>query len=167
MRRNRENVVVSDGRQDFDFLHGRWRIRNRRLAKRLQGCTDWQEFEAAGECRSILGGIGNVDSFDAIFPDGKPISGMSLRIFDPATREWSIYWADDRICALLPPVTGRFENGIGTFRGDDELDGRPVKVVFRWYDLTPASATWEQAFSDDDGATWELNWQMLFTRTSE
>jgi len=154
----------SDGRHDFDFFYGRWHIRNRRLVKRLQGSTEWQEFDAAGECRPILSGIGNIDSFDAIFPDGKPITGMSLRIFDPQTKNWSIYWADNLVCALLPPVVGRFADGRGTFHGDDELDGRPIRVVFYWYDITPTSATWEQAFSPDDGATWETNWQMFMTR---
>src|SRR5688572_13734043 len=153
-----------DGRHDFDFFHGSWSIRNRRLKKRLQGCAEWEEFDATGECRPVLGGIGNVDSFDAILPDGDPITGMSLRIFDPVTGNWSIYWADNRVCALLPPVVGHFVGGRGSFHGVDDLDGRPICVVFRWYDITPTSATWEQAFSADDGATWETNWQMFMTR---
>ena len=31
---------------DFDFLVGRWRVHNRRLATRLRGAHDWKEFDA-------------------------------------------------------------------------------------------------------------------------
>jgi len=140
-----------DGHRDFDFLHGNWTIHNRRLAKRLQGSTEWQEFEATSEVVPILNGIGNFDRFFATFPDGKPIEGATLRIFDPETRLWSIYWADTRVCRLLPPVVGRFRNGRGEFYGDDIQDGTPVKVVFYWTDITANSARWEQAMSADGG----------------
>jgi hypothetical protein len=156
----------TDGRRAFDFLHGQWKIHNRRLAKRLQGSTEWQEFEATHECAPVIGGFGNVDHFHAIFPDGKPIEGMSVRIFDPQTRLWSIYWADNRVCRLLPPVVGRIENGRGEFYGDDVCNGQPVRVVFHWTDITPTSTRWEQAFSPDGGATWESNWIMTMTRES-
>jgi hypothetical protein len=156
----------SDGRRDFDFLHGAWRIHNRRLARRLQGSTEWDEFEATCECAPVIGGCGNVDHFHATFPDGNPIEGMSVRIFDPRTRSWSIYWADNRVCRLLPPVVGRFQGGGGDFYGDDVCDGQLVRVVFHWSDVTPTSARWEQAFSTDDGKTWESNWVMTFTRVT-
>ncbi|HKG24327.1 MAG TPA: hypothetical protein VKB09_01715 [Thermomicrobiales bacterium] len=154
----------TDGRRDFDFFHGRWRIHNRRLARRLQGCTDWQEFEATQECYPVIGGFGNVDHFYGAFPDGEPIEGMSVRLFDPMTRLWSIYWTDNRVCQLLPPVVGRFDAGRGKFFGDDVCDGTPVRVVYHWTDITPTSARWEQEFSADDGETWESNWVMTMTR---
>jgi hypothetical protein len=159
---------VTDGRHDFDFLfHGRWRIHNQHLARRLQQCTEWQEFEAWQEVRPVLGGIANVDRLVAVFPDGRPLEGMTLRIFNPRTRLWSLYWVDDRGCELQPPVVGRFENGRGTFHGADELDGKPIRIVFHWTDITPTSARWEQAFSPDGGKTWETNWRMTMTRESQ
>lgn len=157
----------NDGRHDFDFLHGSWNIRNKRLEKRLARNTNWQEFEAHCEaCYPVIGGMGNVDSFSGIFPDGQALEGMTLRIFNPQTQLWSIYWADNRSCELQPPVHGKFENRRGTFFGDDIFNGQPIKIVFYWYDITPNSATWEQAFSEDDGITWETNWQMFFTRVT-
>lgn len=157
----------NDGRHDFDFLHGSWNIRNKRLEKRLAGNTNWQEFEAhCKACYPVIGGMGNVDSFSGIFPDGQALEGMTLRIFNPQTQLWSIYWADNRSCELQPPVHGKFENRRGTFFGDDIFNGQPIKIVFYWYDITPNSATWEQAFSDDNGITWETNWKMFFTRVT-
>lgn len=154
----------TDGRHDFDFLLGRWKIHNRRLARRLEGCTEWQEFEATQEVRPVLGGLGNVDRFLATLPGVGPIEGMTIRIFNPKTRLWSLYWADNRGCELQPPVVGRFEAGSGEFSGDDTFKGKPIRVLFRWKVLGPTSAHWEQAFSPDGGKSWETNWEMTMTR---
>jgi hypothetical protein len=89
---------------------------------------------------------------------------MSLRLYNPRTRQWSIYWASNRIDGLEPPVVGSFENGVGVFEGRQELDGRPILVRFTWSSITRSSARWEQAFSPDDGKTWETNWIMTMTR---
>ena len=156
-----------DGRRDFDFLHGRWMNKNRRLRKRLQGCREWDEFEAADECRPVLGEVGNVGTFSETFPNGEPINAMSLRIFNPETKLWSIWWADDRVCDLFPPVHGRFVDGAGKFEGTDVCDGSPVDVIFNWSDITATSATWSQEFSADGGKTWEMNWEMAFTRIND
>ncbi|MGZ5220960.1 MAG: hypothetical protein ACXWC7_12810, partial [Chitinophagaceae bacterium] len=101
---------------DFDFFAGHWNIHNRRLKTRLNGCTDWIEFEASQEMRTILNGIGNIDNFKTTI-DGSPFEGMTLRLFNPITKLWSIYWADSNKGVLDPPVVGSFENNIGLFYG--------------------------------------------------
>lgn len=160
-------MTTSDGRNDFDFLQGRWRIVNRRLVARLRGSDQWNVFEATGVNWPILGGLGNIDTFATTMPDGKPINGASLRIFNPATGLWKIYWIDDRRCELTPPVAGRFVDGVGQFDGEDIEGDIPVRVRFAWSAITPESARWQQAFSTDDGATWETNWIMEFHREPE
>ena len=62
-------------------------------------------------------------------------------------------------------VVGRFANGVGTFLGDDILDGQPILVRFTWSDITDRTCRWEQAFSPNGGATGEVNWVMESTRT--
>lgn len=155
----------SDGVHGFDFLWGNWRIDNRRLRSRLTGSDDWEEFVAHGACRPILGGSGNVDDFVPFGEsDWSGFEGGALRLFDPATALWSIYWFDNVGHRLLPPLRGTFQNGIGEFLGVDEHDGRLVQVRFRWASDGPNGARWEQAFSVDDCRTWETNWLMNFTR---
>ncbi len=155
-----------DGRHDFDFLFGRWTIHNRKLIKPLEpGSTEWVEFRAEAEARPILGGLGNIDSFiTADMPGRGAYEGATLRLFDPQTDVWRIWWASTGMPGRLdPPLEGGFVDGHGVFFCDDVVDGQPIKVRFDW---TPgeASARWEQAFSFDDGQTWESNWIMSFTR---
>jgi hypothetical protein len=151
-----------DGRHDFDFYFGRWAVHNRRLVERLVGCQEWEELEATQECRPLLGGLGNLDDFVTAWRGG--YRGMTLRLFQPATRQWSIYWANDRDGVLEPPVVGRFTDGVGTFLGRDHHRGTPVLARFVWSHITAHSARWEQAFSTDEGTTWEVNWVMEMTR---
>ncbi len=148
---------------DFDFFIGHWNIHNRRLKTRLNGCTEWIEFEAYQEMHTILNGLGNTDNFKAMF-DGKPFEGMTLRLFNPAARLWSIYWADSDKVVLDPPVLGSFKNAIGEFYGKDIFNGKEILVKFKWDKTDPGNPVWSQAFSADRGKSWEWNWYMYMTK---
>jgi hypothetical protein len=153
----------TSSQNDFDFFVGHWNIRNRKLKTRLNGCTEWIEFDAKQEMKKILHGSGNMDFFQTSI-DGKPFEGMTLRLFNPQTRLWSIYWADSNKAILDKPVTGSFENGIGKFYANDIFEGRDILVVFVWDATNPHRPVWSQAFSEDDGETWEWNWYMYMSR---
>jgi hypothetical protein len=147
--------------QDFDFFMGRWTVQNRRLTERLAGSDEWEEFESTSVAHPILGGLGNEDEFRTRHAGG--FIGMSFRFFDPVKRRWSIYWADSRRPGELdPPVFGTFSGDIGVFEGEDEFEGRPIRVRFIWSGTRTRTPRWEQAFSADDGETWETNWVMDF-----
>jgi len=146
-------------KHDFDFYVGKWRIHNRRLKSRLSGCDEWSEFEAEQEMRLILHGMGNIDNFVTTF-DGEPFEGMSLRLFDPATRLWSMYWTDTITGVLQPPTVGSFDGAIGKFYTRDTFEGRDIIVEFQWDKTDVDRPIWSQAFSADEGETWETNWYM-------
>lgn len=148
---------------DFDFLHGDWRVRHRKLKRRLAGCDDWAEFSGAMSARPVLDGLGILDDNVLDDPAGR-YSALTLRIFDRAADAWTISWVDSRRGRLDPPLAGRFAEGVGTFFGDDTHEGQAVRVRFLWTPLAPDAARWEQAFSADGGATWETNWIMEFDR---
>jgi hypothetical protein len=148
---------------DFDFLHGDWDVRHRKLARRLEDCRDWIEFTGTMSARPILDGQGNIDDNVLDAPEGR-VTAVTVRTFDSASDSWTIHWLDSRRATFDPPLVGRFTHGIGIFFGDDTHDGRPVRIRFHWTPLTVDHARWEQAFSADDGTTWETNWTMEFTR---
>jgi hypothetical protein len=150
--------------RDFDFLHGSWKVHNKYLKGRLRGSTEWNEFDARSDTHPLLDGFGQLDRFRAV-RDGKAIEGITLRLFNPSTGEWSLHWADTvNPGVLLPPMVGRFNGGVGEFYGDEFVDGRKVLCRFYWTRTNPDAPRWEQAFSDDGGKTWETNWIMTFTR---
>ena len=161
---------AADGAKDFDFWMGRWKIDNRRLLERLAGCDEWESFEAIVEAWPLPAGVGNYDQFVGV--NWRPgFVGVSLRAYNRATRQWSIYWLDNRTGgfdpdtgALAAPVIGQFRHGVGEFTGPDTYEGRPIVVKYTWSRITGSSAHWEQAFSTDDGRTWETNWTMDMTR---
>jgi len=146
---------------DFDFLTGSWLVANRRLRERLVGCTEWEEFDATSRAWPLLDGAANIDEFR--FPDGS--TALTLRLFEPARRQWSLYWATSVHGVLFPPVHGGFVDGVGTFYGDDLHEGTPVRVRYIWSGITPTAARWEQAFSVDGEQTWETNWIMQLQRS--
>jgi hypothetical protein len=150
--------------RDWAWLEGRWNVRHRRLKTRLANDTQWEEFNGTSECWLTMGGFGTCDDNVIEIPSGA-YRAMGVRGFDRETRSWAIWWLDERYPTNLgEPVRGGFRNGVGEFSGDDTLNGRPIKVRFRWTDITPTSARWEQAFSPDGGETWEVNWVMHFAR---
>jgi hypothetical protein len=152
---------------DFDFLQGHWRVDHRRLQERLAGSDAWQHFDGTCSMRIILGGKGNIDDNVLELPGGT-YRAASLRVFDSKTRRWAIWWLDDRNPhAIDVPVIGAFEGGVGNFYADDTFKGQPIRVRFRWTEIHTATPCWEQAFSPDEGKTWEVNWTMTLTSDPE
>lgn len=149
---------------DFDSHMGRWHAQHRRLKARLAGSTEWLEFDGTCDMGPMLGGQANMDDNVFNMPGGA-YRGVTLRAYDPKTRQWSIWWLDGRFPEKIDvPVVGGFKDGIGTFLADDTFDGKPIKVRFLWSRITPNSRRWEQAFSPDEGKSWETNWTTDFTR---
>jgi len=151
----------------FDFLMGTWRVQNRLLAKRLQHSHQWLQFQSTDVESPLPTGTGNLEYY---LTDHWPnFVGMGLRLYDPQTRKWTIYWTDNRFSSgvLQPPVTGDFHDGRGVFEGPDHLNTIPIIVRYTWRSSDHDHAHWTQAFSRDNGRSWEVNWIMDFTRISE
>jgi len=159
-----ELIIVASStssNHDFDYLVGKWKMKNKHLNSRLNNCKEFTEFESTVENHNGLEGMGN---FDIVRRDnnGKIYEGRTIRTFDPETRLWRIYWIDSNGGPIDPPVIGSFNNGIGLFFCKDVQVGRPVIVVFKWDKTNHEMPVWSQAFSDDNGKTWEWN----YTNTS-
>lgn len=156
--------LTRDGQRDFDFYYGTWRVQHRRLRERLTGSNAWDAFETSVVVRPIFGGKGNIDEFSGEGPTGA-FEGMTVRFYDQQSRLWSLYWATPEHGLVTVPNVGAFdENGIGDFFSNELFEETPIVCRYRWTKEWNAGCRWEQAFSTDDGATWETNWIMEFTR---
>ena len=151
-----------DGSHDFDFEFGDWQVHHR-----VKRATDgaWVEFEGTASVRPLMDGSGNVEDNQFNKADGVTY-GVALRSYDAKTGEWAIWWMDGRAPhgTLDPPTKGRFEDGVGKFYWEGDYNGKRMRTRFTWSRITPKSARWEQAYSFDDGKTWDTNWIMEFTR---
>ena len=147
------------GLHDFDFLVGHWQAHHRKLKHRLANNHEWTEFDGTLFNLPLMGSYSNVDDTVLNVPGG-PYRGVALRSFDAKAQQWSIWWLDSRTPSdpLDPPMIGSFHNGVGTFYGEDTVNGKQVRARFLWTNITPTSGHWEQADSPDEGKTWETNW---------
>jgi hypothetical protein len=167
---NGELIIVSSStssKTDFDFLIGKWKMYHRRLNKRLENCKEWTEFESLDDDHKILQGMGNVDSYYSNqLPgmEGKDFEGFTLRLFNPKTKLWSLYWVPSTTGILDTPVIGSFENNIGHFFGKDTFNGKKIIFMFRWDIRNKEKPVWGQAFTADNGKTWEWNWFNVLER---
>jgi hypothetical protein len=157
-----------DGQHDFDFEIGSWKIHLKRLDGRLVGSTKWVEFDGTSVTRKVWDGRANLEEFETDSPGGGHIEGLTLRLYDPKTRQWSLYWATSKSGVMGAPTIGEFKNGRGEFYDTEPSgpNGRSVLVRFIWSGITPNSAHFEQSFSDDGGKTWEVNWITDQTRVA-
>lgn len=154
----------NDGRNDFDFLTGTWKVHHCSLVGRLKGSTEWVEFDGDMVSRKILNGLGNMDE-NIIHRKTGPVHAITLRLFNPESGEWSIYWSTDLTGILDVPMIGGFKDRRGEFYSQEVFEGRHTYNRFIWSKITANSCQWEQAFSVDGGKTWETNWIMEFERT--
>jgi hypothetical protein len=147
---------ATSSEHDFDYLVGKWKLDDKKLKSRLTNSTEWISFESTVEMKKLLNGIGNMDIYRTTV-DGRPFEGVALRLFNPKTRLWSIYWADSNVGVLDPPMVGSFDGNIGKFYCKDKYKGLDIIVLFLWDKTDPNNPVWSQAFSPDNGATWEWN----------
>lgn len=153
----------TSSQDDFDYLVDKWIIRNRTLKAPLAGSEEWDEFDATQECHQILLGLGNFDIFHTELA-GKPFEGLTMRLFDPKTRLWTIYWADSDAMKLDDGKVGSFDGDEGDFFGREVVAGKDVIVRFHWDKRNPKAPIYSRAFSADAGRTWEWNWYSNFSR---
>ncbi|MDQ3426489.1 MAG: hypothetical protein M3477_01535 [Gemmatimonadota bacterium] len=152
-----------DGQHDFDFEIGAWKTRLSRLLHPLTGSSTWVKYEGTTVVRKVWDGRANLVELEVDGPAGH-IQGLSLRLYNPQTRQWSLNFSNSKAGTLSPPSIGEFKGKRGEFYAQESLDGRAIYVRFVISVITPDSCRFEQSFSDDGGKTWEANWVAIDTR---
>jgi hypothetical protein len=159
-------ATLHDGQRDFDWAVGSWNIHLKKLQHPLTGSKEWVEFDGTVVCHKIWDGRALVEEFNVDSPAQKiQIHGLALRLYNPQSRQWSIYWANANKGTMdFPPVTGEFTDGRGEFYDQESFDGRMIWVRYSWTNYATKAPHFEQAYSADGGKTWETNWITEQTR---
>jgi hypothetical protein len=155
-----------DGQADFDFEIGTWKTHLRRLVKPLTGSTTWAEYDGTTVVRKVWNGRANLVELEVDGPAGH-IEALSLRLYNPQSRQWSLNFANSASGTMATPTIGEFRNGRGEFYDQETLNGRAILVRFLILPVSPDTIRFEQSFSDDGAKTWELNWVAVDTRIKE
>jgi hypothetical protein len=155
-----------DGQHDFDFNIGTWKTHVSRLLRPLSGSNTWGEYDGIASVRNVMHGRANLLELDVDGAAGH-IEGIGVRLYNPASGQWSLNWANGNDSVMTQPMIGEFKNGRGDFFDQEVFNGKSVLTRNGFSDITPNSSRFEQAFSADGGKTWETNWVMTFTRTAD
>jgi hypothetical protein len=161
-----EPASQRDGQHDFDFEIGTWKTHLRRLLHPLTGSKTWVEYEGTTVVRKVWNGRANLVELQAEGPAGH-FEGLNLRLYNAQAHQWSLNFANSSDGTLSQPTIGGFKNGRGEFFDQETLNGRAIFVRFVISDISQNSCRFEQAFSDDGGKTWEINWIATDTRVQD
>jgi len=148
---------IREGQHDFDFEIGTWKTHLKRLTHPLTGSTAWVEYEGTTTVQPVWNGRANMVELEVDGPAGH-IEALSLRLYNPESRQWTLNFASSGGGTLSQPTVGEFRNGVGEFYDQEDYKGRAILVRYAWTDISPQSAHMEQSFSPDGGKTWEVNW---------
>jgi hypothetical protein len=161
-----QNSSERDGQHDFDPLFGSWKYQLKRRLHPLTGSTTWVDLAGTGVCYKVWDGRAQLDTIEVDGSTGH-IEGLTLRLYNPQSHQWGLYWANSKIGILDPPQVGEFKNGHGDFYAQDTINGKVILIQYDWTNLTTSTPHFEQSFSEDGGKTWEVNWITDQTRVSE
>ncbi len=155
-----------DGQHDFDFEIGTWKTQLSRRLHPPTGARTWVDYQGTSVVRKVWDGRANLVELEVDGPAGH-LEALSLRLYNPDSGQWSLNFSNREGGTMSPPTIGEFRNGRGEFFAQETLNGRAIFVRFVISDITPSSCRFEQAFSDDGGKTWEVNWIATDTRMKE
>ena len=160
------NAAQRDGQHDFDPLIGPWKYHLKRRPHPLTSSNTWVELDGTGVCYKVWDGRAELDTIEVDGPTGH-IEGLTLRLYNPQSHQWKLYWANSKTGTMDPAQVGEFKNGRGEFFAQDTINGKTILIRYVWTDLTTNSPHFEQSFSDDGGKTWEVNWITDQTRGTD
>jgi hypothetical protein len=160
-----QHSMAQQGLHDFDFAIGTWKVHLSRLVHPLTGSTDWVQLEGTSRVSKVWDGRANLVEIEV---DGSSahIEGLSLNLYNPQSRQWSLNFASSNDGTLNTPTVGEFKNGVGEFYDQESIHDKTIFVRKVYSNITPKSFRFEEAYSDNGGRSWEVNWIATFNRVT-
>jgi hypothetical protein len=158
---------LNDGAHDFDPVLGNSRFRLHYMLHPLTNSPGWTDMAGAGACYGVWNGRAQLDTIELDSSSGSHIEGLTLRLYNRESRQWRLYWANNRVGRLDPPQIGDFRDGHGDFYTTDTINGKTTLIRYDWSRMGSGTPHFEQAFSPDGGKSWEVNWITDQIRTGD
>lgn len=162
---NQQDPAAQRGQHDFDFAIGTWKVHLSRLVHPLTGSTSWIQLNGTARVSKVWGGRGNLIELEVDGPSTH-IEGLSLNLYNPQSHQWSLNFASSSDGVLNTPTIGAFKHGVGEFYDQEPFHGRTILLRKTYSDITPNSFRFEEAYSDNGGKAWEVNWIATFNRVT-
>ena len=99
------SATAHDGRNDWAFEYGTWRTHYRVLRHRLVNDHEWYSCEGTSVILPFWNGNGNLEDGDLACPKRR-VGGMTLRLYNPATHQWSLLWGTRKLGLVFTPQVG-------------------------------------------------------------
>src|ERR1700761_4458295 len=99
-----DKAPSTDHQHDFDFEFGAWDVHIRRLLHPFTHSTDWVDYDGLSTVRKVWDGRANLGELKVNGSHGA-IEGLSMRLYQPKTHQWSIFWSNAADGELATPAT--------------------------------------------------------------
>ncbi|HJT17889.1 MAG TPA: hypothetical protein VJ853_10890, partial [Thermoanaerobaculia bacterium] len=107
-------LAAHDGSHDFDWEIGTWKTHLERLQHPLSGSKTWIEMDGTTVVRKVWNGRANLVELE-VDGGGRHLEALSLRLYNPASHQWSLNFSNATSGTLGTPTIGEFKNGRGEF----------------------------------------------------
>jgi hypothetical protein len=142
----------------FDFQFGAWKV-----TIRARRGTGWTTYTGTHVVTPIWNRASNYGVMEVDGPVGH-IEGVQLRLYDPQSHLWNLWFAQSKTGELGEPSRGRFVNGHGEFFERGSVNGVPTLSRTLTLGITANSYRDEIATSSDGGKTWTTTWIARYSR---
>ncbi|GAB3784456.1 hypothetical protein [Dyella agri] len=146
----------------FDFNMGRWDTRIREVSNPLSAPDVWSKLSGTHAVYRLWDDWANIGQLEVDGPGGR-LEYLALRLYDRKTQQWRVYFANGKTGTLYQPMVGEFKDGVGTFIGSDEVEGKTVLTRNVWSGISAKSCQQDWAVSADGGKTWVPTWTSVDT----
>ena len=158
------HTAASGPEGDFDFNIGHWKTDIRAAMSPLASPGSWTHLQGTHVVYRVWDDWADIGQLEVDGPGGH-VEYLALRLYDRQSHQWRVYFANGKAGTLEQPMIGEFKDGVGTFVGLDEMDGKTVLIRNVWSGITPRSCDQDWAISVDGGKTWVPTWISKDTRT--
>lgn len=131
--------------KQFDFWLGEW------------NCTWGEDGNATNRVLRIMDDKVIQENFN-----NPVLKGMSVSVYDPERKLWCQTWVDNGGSYL--DFTGKFKDGKMILSRDAIVKGEACKQRMVWYNIEESQFDWNWERSNDDGKTWQVQWQIKYKR---